>query len=126
MIKKHSTLVYLALGAFLILTSCGTGRDHSSLLLDSSLHAFAQKGTAVRPPESTSAVDWTVTPEVLQYHNIVVDDLGNILPWYNPDSLGDSYDQVMRLGFDWWLSIPRDPGEADLAFYAVRRIWRGV
>ncbi len=42
---------------------------------------------------------------LLVYHNIVTDGVGKILPWYSSD-LGTSYDHVINLVWNYWVSMP--------------------
>jgi hypothetical protein len=123
--KKHGPiLVFFALLAILVLASCYSGFSLSGYRSASALNPSAQKDLSIGLPSQGNSTDWTVTPVWLQYHYIVIDDSGNILPWYNPDNLGDSYDHVINLVFNWWLTIPPNPGEPDLAFYLMHRVWR--
>jgi hypothetical protein len=126
MMKKNSILVSLAICAFLVLVACSPGVFPSFLRLNTSIYPAIQKNVSIKLANYKDSVDWTVTPVELGYHYIVIDDYGNILPWYNPDNLGDSYDHVVHLVFDWWLNILPNPDEPPLPFYLMHRIWRAA
>lgn len=63
------------------------------------------------------------TNEMLIYHFIVTDEQDNLLPWYDPADLCASYDHVIRLVFEWWLTMQRNPGEPDLPYYLMHMTW---
>lgn len=120
---KSLLLINFFICAFLALTSCDSGIYPSSQRLDSYINPSARKNFSIERPKYTDYTDWTVTPVELQYHFIVIDDSGNILPWYTPDNLSDSYDHVIHMVFDWWLSISPNPNEPYLPFYLMHRVW---
>jgi hypothetical protein len=124
--NKGFVALILLLCTFLVLTSCDTGMSLSVQRLDASINPSAQKNNTSEHLLFSDYTDWIITPEWLTYHYIVIDDDGNILPWYNPDNLGDSYDHVLHLVFDWWLNMPANPGEPNLPFYLMHRIWRAA
>lgn len=59
----------------------------------------------------------------LIYHDIIVDEQGNILPWYDPGNLCASYDHGIHLVFEWWLTMQRNPGEPDIPYYLMHMTW---
>ncbi len=122
--NKSSILVNFTIGALLVLTSYDPGVYPSSQQQDSPINKTTPKNIFVKLPRYTGPNGWIITPVILQYHNIVTDLSGNILPWHNPDNLGDSYDHVIHLVFDWWLNIPPNPNEPNLPFYLMHRIWK--
>ena len=40
------------------------------------------------------------------YHTVETDADGGILPWYDADHLGRSYDHVLDLVWNYWISLP--------------------
>ncbi len=71
---------------------------------------------------ATNAIPQFTTVSLI-YHEIITDEQGNILPWYNPENLCDSYDHVIRLVFEWWLNMERNPGEPDIPYYLMHMTW---
>jgi hypothetical protein len=123
--KKDFIPIYLLLGSLLVLTSCTSGVYAPDLHLDAGKITSPRTDISLKGSNYAAAPDWIITDEWLVYHLIVIDEGdGNILPWYDPDSLSNSYDHVIRLVFDWWLTIPPNPGEPALPFYLMHRIWR--
>jgi hypothetical protein len=80
-------------------------------------------GSYATPAAPTPTAIARETDEILGYHRIVVDQDGNLLPWFSPD-LGASYDHVLHLVFEWWLTMPRNPREPDLPYYLMHQVWR--
>jgi hypothetical protein len=109
-------------------------------LTAASICIYAQSSTssqaATRPTKQLSSAetlalpslikpsDWITTSDFLQYHFIVTDLNGNILPWYRPDDLGASYDHMLHLVFEWWLNMERNPAEPNLPYYLMHQVWR--
>lgn len=57
----------------------------------------------------------------LSYHNVRVDDAGGILPWYS-SNLGESYDKVIGLVWNFWDNMETDStGEK---YYMNHQVWR--
>lgn len=71
---------------------------------------FAQSGTGFK-----------LTNDTLSYHRILIDDQGNILPWYSPDP-GLSYDFVIKRIWNFWDTIRRDMN--GLPYYINHQVWR--
>jgi hypothetical protein len=122
--KIRLFLVYLTILA-LIISACNHLKfDISNRSSNTLVDRSSSFGTFIESLNFFNSKDWTITPELLQYHYIVIDQAGNILPWYNPDNLGASYDHIIHLVFEWWLNIQPNPGEPDLPFYLMHRVWR--
>lgn len=43
---------------------------------------------------------------ILVFHEIETDQNGLILPWYSPTNLGESYDRILNLIFNYWVNLP--------------------
>jgi hypothetical protein len=63
----------------------------------------------------------TVLPEKIMYHNVRVDERGNILPWYSAN-LGESYDFVLNRVWEFWKNM--DTCENGLKYYINHMIWQ--
>src|SRR5262245_58937393 len=59
--------------------------------------------------------------EALEWHIIETDDQGKILPWYSPN-LGESYDQNIRLLWDFWKNMKDCPN--GVKYYLQHRFWK--
>jgi len=62
--------------------------------------------------------------EILQdkiiYHFVRVDNNGNILPWHS-ENLGQSYDEVLKLVWDFWKNMEYCPN--GLKYYMNHQVW---
>ncbi len=70
--------------------------------------------------------NWHETEDYLIYHMIRVDEQNMILPWYDPTNVCNSYDHMIRLVFEWWLNMERNPAEPDLPYYLMHQIWQST
>src|SRR5438093_1622104 len=60
------------------------------------------------------------TGEILQYHEIQVDDSGHIVPWYVQDP-GLSYDHDITLVWNWWKNLETCPN--GVPYYLQHQVW---
>jgi hypothetical protein len=69
-----------------------------------------------------SAVIWdTIIADTIQYHPVRLDKNGNILPWYS-SNLGESYDTVISLVWDFWKNMKTDSN--GLKYYMNHQVWK--
>jgi hypothetical protein len=88
---------------------------------------LASAGCEVRLPEYqgldddfvTSKTD-TILSEKIIYHNVRVNQEGAILPWPSAN-LGQSYDQVIKLVWNFWKNIEIDSG--GIPYYMYHQVW---
>lgn len=71
---------------------------------------------------AADAVHGEGTGEMLVYHEIQIDDSGNIIPWYS-ENPGISYDHGIDLVFNWW--IDRDLCPNGVPYYLQHQVWTG-
>mgnify|MGYP001283899295 CR=1 FL=1 len=125
MMKFHG-ISGILLAAVLLATTCGQAIYPAAAATPRAESEVAANSTPV-PAELVAGCATNATPQVtndwLIYHLITTDQQGNILPWYNPENLCDSYDHVIRLVFEWWLNMERNPGEPDIPYYLMHMIW---
>jgi hypothetical protein len=62
-----------------------------------------------------------IADEKLSYHNIRTDSQRKILPWYS-DNLGESYDHVINLVWNFWEKMRIDSN--GLPYYLNHQVWR--
>lgn len=87
------------------------------------IEARKMEALASQFPRCATASPQQYTHQTLIYHEIVTDAQGNILPWYNPGDLCDSYDHIIRLVFEWWLNMERNPDDPDIPYYLMHMTW---
>jgi hypothetical protein len=58
--------------------------------------------------------------EMLVYHPIQTDKVGNIVPWYNADP-AIAYDHDLHIIWNFWLNMRRDPN--GLPYYMDHQVW---
>ncbi len=63
----------------------------------------------------------TVPPESIIYHNIRIDNYGNILPWYSANP-GEPYDDVMNKVWNFWKNMELDSNGNK--YYMNHQVWR--
>ena len=63
----------------------------------------------------------TILSDKIVYHKVRVDNNGNILPWYSAH-LGESYDHVLKLVWDFWENIEID--SVGTKYYMNHQVWR--
>lgn len=61
-----------------------------------------------------------ITDDSLFYHKVRVDVEGNILPWYS-ENLGESYDHVIGLVWNFWNNMEEDVN--GLKYYMNHQVW---
>ncbi|TLN09932.1 hypothetical protein FDZ74_11145, partial [bacterium] len=119
---KNHCFTGILLAIFLLATSCG----QPAVAMAAAAPAEPTERVADAPDSAprclTNATPHT-TSEWLVYHDIVTDEAGNILPWVNPGNLCDSYDHIIRLVFEWWLNMERNPDEPDIPYYLMHMTW---
>lgn len=111
----------LSIGLAMVLALISSAR--TAMLADAAApcEPFVTEPAAI-PRCATTTVP-QLTDQDLIYHKIVVDGQGNILPWYNPHDLCDSYDHIIRLVFEWWLAMERNPEDPDIPYYLMHMTW---
>jgi hypothetical protein len=67
------------------------------------------------------AVHDTIISDTIQYHLVRLDQNSRILPWYSSD-LGDSYDTVISLVWDFWKNMEIDSN--GLKYYMNHQVWK--
>ena len=76
----------------------------------------------IQRPAEAERTDQAVTATTLSYHRIRVALPGNtILPWFSAD-LGDSYDQVLNLTWNFWFTMRADKN--GLPYYMNHQVWK--
>lgn len=60
------------------------------------------------------------SPEKLSYHQVRLDEKGELLPWYSQDP-STAYDHIVRIVWNFWSSMRRDPN--GLPYYMSHQIW---
>jgi hypothetical protein len=63
----------------------------------------------------------TIIADTIQYHPVRLDYRGNILPWYS-SNLGESYDTVLSLVWNFWKNMETDSN--GLKYYMNHQVWR--
>lgn len=63
----------------------------------------------------------TVLSEIISYHNVRIDNYGNILPWYSAN-LGESYDVVLNRVWNFWKNMELDSN--GIKYYMNHQVWR--
>lgn len=97
---KKTTLIWLA-----ILTGC---TNHSSLPY-----------TGLREDLILAKED-TIISDTIIYHEVRVDGDGNIIPWYS-SNLGESYDHVLNLVWNFWKKMEIDSN--GMQYYMNHQVW---
>lgn len=96
-----------------LLYGCGTSSAPYKGLSDDFIH-----------PEGDSVIAdrlYLKRDSSLSYHNVRVDNNGNILPWFSAD-LGKSYDTVISLVWNFWKNMETDSN--GLKYYMNHQVWR--
>lgn len=62
----------------------------------------------------------TVISDTLEYHPVRLDQHGAILPWYSAD-LGQSYDHVLKLVWQFWKNMETD--SLGIPYYMYHQVW---
>lgn len=62
-----------------------------------------------------------MSQEQLEWHAIKTDEQNKIIPWFSPN-LGESYDQNIRLIWDFWKNIQNCPN--GVKYYLQHRFWK--
>jgi len=99
----------------------------NKIIIGVSIFILILAGCEIKSPEYrglgedliTSVKD-TILDEMIIYHNVRVDQAGNILPWYSAN-LGQSYDQVLKLVWSFWENIELDTG--GIPYYMYHQVW---
>lgn len=125
--KRHYRIIGLLFVIALLAVSCGQAIQTAGAATPAETRIELPPATPV--PYAIDAVcdtnsDGITTSEELIYHDIVVNEQGTILPWYDPSDLCASYDHVIRLVFNWWLTMPGNPGEPDIPYYLMHMTWQ--
>lgn len=63
----------------------------------------------------------TVLSESIIYHNVRIDNYGNILPWYSANP-GESYDHVLNLVWNFWKNMELDSN--GMKYYMNHQVWK--
>jgi len=63
----------------------------------------------------------TIVTDTIVYHPVRVDQKGHILPWYSPN-LGQSYDHVLELVWDFWKNMEIDSN--GMQYYMNHQVWK--
>lgn len=123
---KYHNFSGILLAVALLATTCGQS-IYPAAAATPSVKLDMPARSAPVPAELVAGCATNTTPQVtnnwLIYHLIVTDEQGNILPWYDPENLCDSYDHIIRLVFEWWLNMERRPGEPDIPYYLMHMTW---
>ncbi len=62
----------------------------------------------------------TILSDKIVYHEVRVDENGNILPWYSAN-LGESYDHVLNLVWNFWKNMEVDSN--GMQYYMNHQVW---
>lgn len=62
----------------------------------------------------------TVLPDTIIYHPVAIDETGGILPWYS-SNLGESYDHVLKLVWNFWKNMEVDSN--GMQYYMNHQVW---
>lgn len=62
----------------------------------------------------------TVLSESIIYHKVRIDNYGNILPWHSAN-LGESYDHVLNLVWNFWKNMELDSN--GMKYYMNHQVW---
>lgn len=63
----------------------------------------------------------TLVADTIVYHQVRVDDKGHILPWHSTN-LGQSYDHVLALVWDFWKNMEIDSN--GMQYYMNHQVWK--
>lgn len=63
----------------------------------------------------------TVLEDSILYHPVRVDEAGHILPWFSAN-LGESYDHVLNLVWDFWRNMEVDSN--GMQYYMNHQVWK--
>ena len=85
------------------------------------------QGCDIRPPVYqgldkdliTASKDSILNVKII-YHNVRIDQDGNILPWYS-SNLGRSYDHILKLVWNFWKTMEIDTG--GIPYYMYHQVW---
>jgi hypothetical protein len=94
----------LILLAVVILTACEDRSRQYSGLSDDLIHAKRD----------------TILSDKIVYHEVRVDDKGNILPWHSSD-LGQSYDHALKLVWNFWKNMEIDSN--GMQYHMNHQVW---
>ena len=104
----------VAIACLLLLFACGNNSAIPYQGLDDQL-IHAAKDTVIRERLYLNR------DSTLSYHNVRLDQDGGILPWYSAD-LGESYDKVINLVWQFWDKMELDSN--GIKYYLNHQVWR--
>ncbi|ULQ52079.1 hypothetical protein [Flavihumibacter fluvii] len=104
----------VAIACLLLLFACGNNSAIPYQGLDDRL-IHAAKDTVIKERLYLNR------DSTLSYHNVRLDQDGGILPWYSAD-LGESYDKVINLVWEFWDKMELDSN--GIKYYLNHQVWR--
>jgi hypothetical protein len=78
-------------------------------------------GSCIQKDKISEVIRDTIIADTIQYHPVRLDSDGNILPWYS-SKLGESYDTVISLVWNFWENMETDSN--GLKYYMNHQVWR--